>query len=543
MASMLKLNLFFKSKSKSKSKLSSLLSNNEDNNDNNIKDKEKSIENNNDDINPSYRFLDPSYYDNNINISESTIISPSSLKKLTFNDIPIIIDNNQSQKIQQDQKDNNEEKEEEKHILTPFELSMLQFQEETSLSSLSLIHQNHQLSASLDHLNDKELLSLIRKRNNDKEKRKRKRRKAKKQLLSPSSTTYHSPSCPLLPLSSLIIDNNNNQQSPLSASSISSTLQSPSTIKLKQDLKLIGLNSKGSKSERSLRVGRRYYIPETVIQETDYNSIHSARRHRDRVPKYIIKSFDMHTSFSRVVKSLHEVNIQRLLSNIKLVDQPGYPYIVRFIEEIPSQNPIKHNLVMEYCSYGDLFDFLIKYHLKMPHSVIIQFMVDIMMGLKFMHNMNVAHGDLKLENVFLKYLEEEGRIVAKLGDFGYSIQVEQYTLTTTPAGTDRYYAPEVFTQKPRHPFKADMWALGVCLYAAFEGKFPFGSDELEVQRNVSKMPPQINEFTVMADSIEFQNLVFELFNTIPESRPLPDDCLNHMFIRNSSKESLKHIPK
>ena len=40
-------------------------------------------------------------------------------------------------------------------------------------------------------------------------------------------------------------------------------------------------------------------------------------------------------------------------------------------------------------------------------------------------------------------------------------------------GTPVYMSPEIVDKKPHNYFKADVWALGIVLYALLSGKFPF----------------------------------------------------------------------
>lgn len=74
-----------------------------------------------------------------------------------------------------------------------------------------------------------------------------------------------------------------------------------------------------------------------------------------------------------------------------------------------------------------------------------------------MHDMGVAHRDLKTENVIMG---KNG--VVKLIDFGFATCAPR---TETHCGTPNYMAPELFEKKSIYsPIKVDIWALGVLLY-------------------------------------------------------------------------------
>ena len=96
-------------------------------------------------------------------------------------------------------------------------------------------------------------------------------------------------------------------------------------------------------------------------------------------------------------------------------------------------------------------------------------------GLAYCHLAGVAHRDLKLENVLLN---EAG--VVKLIDFGLSHVyprgadgiLDRSRPLRDVCGSKSYAAPEVFAGHGYDGFAADMWSLGVCLFAMLSGFFP-----------------------------------------------------------------------
>ena len=83
-----------------------------------------------------------------------------------------------------------------------------------------------------------------------------------------------------------------------------------------------------------------------------------------------------------------------------------------------------------------------------------------------MHAMNIAHRDLKLENVIV-----DDNLKPKLIDFGFSSKCGEKLKNF--CGTPPYMSPEIAARVPYYGEPADMWALGILLYMMLFGKFPF----------------------------------------------------------------------
>jgi len=139
-------------------------------------------------------------------------------------------------------------------------------------------------------------------------------------------------------------------------------------------------------------------------------------------------------------------------------------------------------IFMELAGGGELFDQVIDRGTNaMPESVARGFFLQMLEGVRYCHLAGVAHRDLKLENVLLN---EAG--VVKLIDFGLSHVYPRHSDGTADrskplrdvCGSKSYAAPEVLASKGYDGFAADMWSLGVCLFAMLSGFFPL--DEASV---------------------------------------------------------------
>ncbi|WP_097943212.1 serine/threonine-protein kinase [Streptomyces sp. ms115] len=116
--------------------------------------------------------------------------------------------------------------------------------------------------------------------------------------------------------------------------------------------------------------------------------------------------------------------------------------------------------------------------------------LQVLQGLRAVHAASVVHRDVKPGNVLVR---DDG--LAILVDFGIATfeGADRVTRTGSVIGTPSYLAPELFAPTSPGPTPAsDLWALGVTLYEAVEGRVPFAGHEVwEVQENVRQSPDPV----------------------------------------------------
>ncbi|XP_026542914.1 testis-specific serine/threonine-protein kinase 5-like [Notechis scutatus] len=126
------------------------------------------------------------------------------------------------------------------------------------------------------------------------------------------------------------------------------------------------------------------------------------------------------------------------------------------------------------------------------------------------HNVGIVHRDLKCENILL---DERGFI--KLTDFGFANRYSlKNSLMSTFCGSVAYTAPEILMSKKYNGELADLWSLGVILYAMVTGKLPFK------ERQPHKMIHVIKQGLAFRQPIspECQNLIEGLLQLKPAAR-------------------------
>ena len=108
-------------------------------------------------------------------------------------------------------------------------------------------------------------------------------------------------------------------------------------------------------------------------------------------------------------------------------------------------------MVMEYAGGGDLLQY-VKKRKRLDE--------DTSYGLGHCHCRSVLHRDVKLDNVLM---DGEGGV--KLCDFGVSRLVKKHHIIKEQCGTPAYLAPEIIIDAGYEGYYADVWSLGVLLYA------------------------------------------------------------------------------
>ena len=132
---------------------------------------------------------------------------------------------------------------------------------------------------------------------------------------------------------------------------------------------------------------------------------------------------------------------------------------------------------MEYADDGDLYQKICQYkkmNLLMEESDIWRVFIQMVKGLKILHDLKILHRDLKSANILLF---NDG--TAKIGDCNVSkIFYGEKGLGYTQTGTPYYASPEVWSEAP-YDQKSDIWSLGVITYEMLTLHPPFKAGTME----------------------------------------------------------------
>lgn len=137
-------------------------------------------------------------------------------------------------------------------------------------------------------------------------------------------------------------------------------------------------------------------------------------------------------------------------------------------------------------------------------------------ALQCAHNHGIVHRDLKPSNLFLT---RDGLV--KLGDFGIARDLTTGDLTAhgITVGTHAYMAPEQITGDQSVSGKADLYALGCCMFEMLTARKVFLGDNYAqlFDQHLKDRPPSVREFADCPESIE--KVIFDLLEKVADDRP------------------------
>ena len=124
---------------------------------------------------------------------------------------------------------------------------------------------------------------------------------------------------------------------------------------------------------------------------------------------------------------------------------------------------------MEYAPY-DLFSVVMSGKMCRPEIYCV--FRQICDGVEYLHELGLAHRDLKLDNCVMTTNN-----VVKLIDFGtatvFHYPGKAYEKATGVVGSDPYLAPEVITQEKYDPRKTDVWSVAIIFMCMVLRRFPW----------------------------------------------------------------------
>uniref|UniRef100_A0A096LTW2 Maternal embryonic leucine zipper kinase n=1 Tax=Poecilia formosa TaxID=48698 RepID=A0A096LTW2_POEFO len=163
-------------------------------------------------------------------------------------------------------------------------------------------------------------------------------------------------------------------------------------------------------------------------------------------------------------------DLPRVKVEIAAMKNLSHQHVCRLYHVIETSTQIF--MVLEYCPGGELFDYIIaKDRLSEQETRV--FFRQIVSAMAYVHSQGYAHRDLKPENLLIDAdrnlkLIDFGLCAKPKGGLGYELM--------TCCGSPAYAAPELIQGKAYIGSEADVWSMGVLLFALLCGYLPFDDD-------------------------------------------------------------------
>jgi len=263
-----------------------------------------------------------------------------------------------------------------------------------------------------------------------------------------------------------------------------------------------------------------------------------------------------------IQKKTEEAPSKQVLRELLILMNFNHPNIVKFNSVFVHHSNIV--IEMEFC-ITSLSNTIKQISKPFHKSQIKKIIRSIACGLKYLHDHDIIHRDIKPGNVFI-----DENCIVKLGDFGSSrilnkdTKDEQKNLTPL-IGTKWYKAPEIIFGNKNYSNSVDIWSLG-CLFAELfllEPLFP-GSTDFEMinlifgflgfskededilkpklKINYKEQKENIFENTFDTADQESIDLMKKMLCANPKKRINIDEILNHPYLANEENYMECNLP-
>ena len=229
---------------------------------------------------------------------------------------------------------------------------------------------------------------------------------------------------------------------------------------------------------------------------------------------------------------IKEVNISKMSrrekddarNEITVLSQMKHPNIVSYQGSFEEAG--KLFILMDYCDGGDLHTKISSLKNQLfEEDQIVNWFVQLCLGIKHIHDRKILHRDIKTQNIFLN----RQATIVKVGDFGISkVMNSTVELARTCIGTPYYLSPEICEGRP-YNHKSDVWSLGCVLYELVSLKHAFEAGNMNnlvlkiIKGSYPALPTKYSK--------DLRNLVGLLLKRHPRDRPSVNEILKTPIIQ------------
>ena len=286
---------------------------------------------------------------------------------------------------------------------------------------------------------------------------------------------------------------------------------------------------------------RDYYEIGKKIGQTDQATIHIAKVKKSNELR-AIKIFDIgkiRNNFKKKFLKISNNNdikvyidtFKNEINNMKIVEginNKNYN-TVEFIESYENDNEFA--IIMELCD-DNLLNIFVKRPKPFNSDEICDILVQLNNSFKLMNENKLIHRALNLENILIKYInEEKTKYIIKLKITNDSCLISEISKSKKTNNHSFFVAPEIL-KREKYNEKSDLWSLGIIIYTLFFRKYPFNGDtEDEILKEIKNLSKYL---TIKTDNSDLDDLLRKLLVENPQKRLTWNQYFKHHFFRQKA---------
>lgn len=272
---------------------------------------------------------------------------------------------------------------------------------------------------------------------------------------------------------------------------------------------------------------------------------------------------------------LIDYNINLSIKDDEIINSTFIPSDEDEINDLDYHNLKLNNdqlFFLNYCDGGNLFQFSFDYSKfnfnNLNYWLLLKRIIcESIIGIAYLHDQNIIHRDIKLENILLNYSFDELMNISKdlnkfenplicITDFGLLKKLHSSDeLLSTRCGSQDYISPELLMGLKYNGKLTDSWSIGVLIYSLLEDRLPFDLPPLDLISNTGVSPSVIQRKRLknnpahriaMIDWDWFKTNESNLSssNINPEIRDILSDLkkiVNALLVRKDRRPELSHL--
>ncbi|OHT14863.1 hypothetical protein TRFO_42868 [Tritrichomonas foetus] len=234
----------------------------------------------------------------------------------------------------------------------------------------------------------------------------------------------------------------------------------------------------------------------------------------------------------KVIKKDESTTNERMSRELKAFSHFDHPFIAKFFELVEDEAHIY--IIQELAMGGTLLDSVNSRGI-LEENEIKHYFAQLICAIEYLHHLKVMHRDLKAENVLL---DRNNNI--RLIDFGLcNILQDEDQIMKTACGSPAYAPPEMIQGRP-YDQSAEVWSLGILLYAIANCELPF--EDSNQQRLLQKIVYTEPHYSTDLLSPELIDLLKKMLTKNPKQRITLDEIKNHPFIcKHLVEDRVEHL--